>query len=49
MRGIDFDVRNRRGLIVSPLQGYGNLILDVYLGLRAGRSTPGYHIAGFQP
>jgi hypothetical protein len=34
---------------VPPLQGAGGLSGDVYLGLRARRSTPGSHIAGFQP
>ncbi len=33
----------------SPLHGEADLILDVYLGLRAGRFSPGYHIIGFQP
>jgi hypothetical protein len=42
MRGIEFD-------IVWPLQGQEYFGLDVYLGLRAGRFTPGYHIMGFQP
>jgi hypothetical protein len=36
------------GNVVSPLQGWGNL-LAFFLGLRAGRFTPGFNIVGFQP
>jgi len=49
MRGIEFDFKDREDRFVSPLQGYEDLILDLYLGLRAARFTPGYHITGFQP
>jgi hypothetical protein len=35
--------------MVIPLQGGEDLILDVYLGLRAARFTPGFNIPGFQP
>ena len=34
---------------VPPLQGGRGLRLDLHLGLRAGRSTPGFHRTGFQP
>lgn len=34
---------------VPPLQGGFDLFGIVFPGLRASRSTPGYHIAGFQP
>jgi hypothetical protein len=37
------------GVGCSALQGARGLLGDVYLGLRAARSTPGCHMAGFQP
>ncbi len=49
MRGIEIHVGNRGVRFVPPLQGWKTMILDVFLGLRATRFTPGYHIAGFQP
>jgi hypothetical protein len=49
MRGIEIHVGNRGVRFAPPLQGGKNMILDFYLGLRAERFTPGYHIAGFQP
>ena len=36
-------------LDVPPLQGRRGLLGDVYLGLRAARFTPGFHMTGFQP
>jgi hypothetical protein len=49
--GVGFEEVSGYGFhhFVSPIQGEEKLILDVYLGLRAGRFTPGYHISGFQP
>jgi hypothetical protein len=51
MRGIEIRRIELRSVFVPPLQGgrerFGDGIL--VLGLRAGRSTPSYHISGFQP
>lgn len=49
MRGIEFYVGNRGVRFVPPIQGGEDLILDDFLGLRATRFTPGFHITGFQP
>jgi hypothetical protein len=49
MRGIEFDVNGGGVHFVPPLQGGGELFMDIYLGLGAERLTPGYHITGFQP
>ena len=46
MRGIESNGIGAR--FVPPLQGE-RLTGFSFLGLRAARSTPGYHIAGFQP
>jgi len=41
--------RHFRGGFVSPLQGGMKLLVDLNLGLRAERFTPGFHRTGFQP
>jgi hypothetical protein len=42
-------LKDRGIVLVSPLQGEKDFSLDLYLGLRAGRFTPGCHMTGFQP
>jgi len=42
-------IRRGRWRLWYALTGLEDLFAVVYLGLRAGRSTPGYHITGFQP
>jgi hypothetical protein len=49
MRGIEFDVNGGGVHFVPPLQGGGELFMDIYLGLGAERLTPGCHMTGFQP
>jgi hypothetical protein len=49
MRGIESWRRQNLVRVVSPLQGLKGLILEFYLGLRASRFTPGFHMAGLQP
>jgi hypothetical protein len=53
MRGIEIRRIHLRSVFVPPLQGGGEWLEDgilvLVLGLRAGRSTPSYHISGFQP
>src|SRR5260370_37230516 len=38
-----------RSRLSRPCRAGEGLILTVYLGLRAARFTPGFHMAGFQP
>ncbi len=57
MRGIKIRRIDSLGGLVPPIQGGGEwlgegvlvLVMVLVLGLRAGRSTPSYHISGFQP